>query len=465
MYFIPLNDSTEARYAEIVRKMLETGNWITPMQDYGVPFWAKPPLSMWLSAISMKLLGINEFAARLPSLFLSLGILWLVFNLAKKHSGSIVAITALIVLASSVDFILDAGAVMTDPSLIFCTTLSMIAFWHSVVERDRAWRYVFFIGLGLGLLAKGPIAIVLTGLPLFFWIFIHKKWHDVWQNLPWIKGTLIAILIALPWYLLAEMRTPGFLNYFIIGEHLGRFLISGWQGNKYGLAHFSPYGMIWIYSILGIFPWTGFVFVWLARHAKKLPAFSKDSDGWVSYWLIVMLAPLVFFTFAKNIIWPYVFPVLPAFALLFAEFYKRTCLSETVKSWLVSIAGTSGFIFLVATALFIFEPQHVVKSQKPVIAAWRKQHPVPGSNLIYWANNYTFSAQFYSGGKVSATLNKDHLYKLLTNNLENYIVIDSKEPLLIPNELLPHLTKINSISIQTRNFTLYRSEPINFKAN
>jgi len=62
----PLLDPTESRYAEIARKMLETGNWLVPQVDYGVPFWGKPPLSIWLSAAAMAVLGVNEFAARLP---------------------------------------------------------------------------------------------------------------------------------------------------------------------------------------------------------------------------------------------------------------------------------------------------------------------------------------------------------------------------------------------------------------
>ena len=60
----PLLDPTESRYAEIARMMLETGNWLVPQVDYGVPFWGKPPLSMWLSAAAMAVLGVNEFAAR-----------------------------------------------------------------------------------------------------------------------------------------------------------------------------------------------------------------------------------------------------------------------------------------------------------------------------------------------------------------------------------------------------------------
>lgn len=119
MCFIPLNDVSEARYAEIARKMLETGNWVTLFHDYGVPFWAKPPLSTWLSALSMKLFGVNEFAARLPGLLLSIGTLWLVWDLAKKHSGQTVATLTVLILAGTLYFFLDAGTVMTDPSLIF----------------------------------------------------------------------------------------------------------------------------------------------------------------------------------------------------------------------------------------------------------------------------------------------------------------------------------------------------------
>ena len=69
-YEIPLTDNTEARYAEIARIMSETQNWITLQIDYGIPFWAKPPLSTWASALSISIFGNHEFFVRLPfSLF------------------------------------------------------------------------------------------------------------------------------------------------------------------------------------------------------------------------------------------------------------------------------------------------------------------------------------------------------------------------------------------------------------
>lgn len=458
MYVIPLNDSTEARYGEIARIMLETGNWVTPMQEYGVPFWAKPPLSTWLSALSMKLFGVNEFAARAPALLLSMGILWLVWDLAKKRSGSGVAMTAVLVLAGCLYFFLDAGTVMTDPALIFCTTLSLIAFWHAAVLKSKVWSYVFFAGLGLGLLAKGPIALVLTGMPIFFWVLRHKqRWIALWQDLPWIKGVLLMLLIAAPWYAFAEYRTPGFIQYFIVGENFHRFLDPGWGGDKYGFAHSAPFGMIWVYALLGTLPWSVVAFVWLINHGKKLPTRCKDEDSWCGFLLLCTLVPLIFFTFSGNIIYPYVFPSLPAFALLFAELAYRSQLDSTVLNRLVYTASLVGFIFLLVSAAFIFKPEWVEKSQYRVIAAYQHQHPAADGQLIYWAHKVDYSAQFYSRGKAIATQDPQELRLLLSNHAVNYVVIKSDHLTSIPTDLQAQLTATATITVLNDKYILFRA--------
>ncbi len=460
MYFMPLNDSTEARYGEIARIMLETGNWVTPMQSYGEPFWAKPPLSTWASALSMKLFGVNEFAARLPSLLFSIGVLWLVWDLAKKRSGPQVAMIATLVLAGCVFFFLNAGTVMTDPALIFCTTLSLFAFWHAVVIKNKVWGYVFFAGLGLGLLAKGPIALVLTGMPIFFWVLRHKqRWTALWQHLPWITGGLLMLLIALPWYALAELRTPGFINYFIVGENFHRFMDPGWGGDKYGFAHTAPLGMIWIYAFLGIFPWPIMGLVWLRYHGKELPTLCKDNDGWVSYLLLCIFVPLCFFTFSRNIIYPYVFPSLPAFAILFAEFAKRSHVNIKTETRVVSCAAITGVIFLLVSALFIFKPEWVSKSQYRMVMAFKNQRPAAESRLIYWSHKTDYSARFYSAGRVIATLDPMELRSLLSNNVDNYIVFNSAQKIPIPNEFREHLTEITTIHALKDQWVLFRFSP------
>ena len=72
MALLPLADTTEARYGEIARQAVSNGYWLMPHIDPHTPFFAKPPLSTWASAVSMQIFGINEFAARLPALLASL---------------------------------------------------------------------------------------------------------------------------------------------------------------------------------------------------------------------------------------------------------------------------------------------------------------------------------------------------------------------------------------------------------
>ncbi|CEG58501.1 ArnT family glycosyltransferase [Legionella fallonii] len=460
-YFIPLNDTTEARYGEIARKMLETGNWVNLLHDYGIPFWAKPPLSTWFSAVSMNLFGISEWAVRLPSLLLSIGILGLIWDLAKKHSGLEVALVSILVLSGMLFFFLEAGTVMTDPSLTFCCTLALVAFWHAMVTKSKLWSYGFFIGLGLGLLAKGPLVLILVGTPIFFWVLLRKQWRNLWNNLPWIKGTLLLFAIALPWYILAELRTPGFLNYFIVGEHFNRFLVPGWTGDKYGAAHHAPKGIIWIFAIAGIFPWNLVVGKWLISHAKNLPVLFRDEDGWLSYLVLCALTPLVFFTFSSNIIYPYVFPSLPAFALLFAEIWKRSNQLLINSQWIIRFSAINGVLFLIGTLLFMLKPDWIAKTQKPVINAWIKQHPTPGSNLVYWGDRTEFSAQFYSAGKVKSAQSVVGLCKLLSNGVDNYFVINSQIASQIPPKLFSQFTLVKTINYKQERMLLLHCPILN----
>lgn len=457
MWFIPLNDVSEARYGEIARKMLETGNWVTLLHDYGVPFWAKPPLSTWLSAASMMLLGVNEFAVRLPGLLLSLGVLWLIWDVAKKQSGSVVAMLTTLVLAGTLYFFLDAGTVMTDPALVFCITLVQVAFWHAVAKGNKTWSYLFFVGLGLGLLAKGPVAVVLVAMPVFFWVLLRNEWRTIWNRLPWIKGICIVLAIALPWYIWAEIRTPGFLNYFIVGEHLNRFLTPGWTGDKYGFAHQEPWGMIWIFAAMGIFPWCLLGAVWFVTYRKSLPAMFRDQDGWMSYIFLGTVVPLFFFTFSSNIIYTYVFPCMPMFALFFTEYWVRAGAMLRAKKLVLGASMICGALFLVATVLFYLMPDAVSKTQKEVIAKWLKQAPVAGSKLIYWDYKTEFSAQFYARGKVSFAESKTELCNLLSSHSVDYIVISPTRTKQIPADLFSQMTEVGRVTANGRPLLLLRS--------
>ena len=282
----PLADTTEARYAEIGRVMLTTGNWTTPQLGPGEPFWAKPPLSVWLTASSFALLGVSGFAARLPALLCLLAVTWLVYRFHGRETQSGSGVIAATILISSTLGFISAGAVMTDSVLLVTTSVAMLSFRNAVVRQQRAWAYVFFIALTMGMLAKGGIAWVLTGLPLMIWTLWKHRVRDVIHAFPWIEGCALIALLTLPWFLLAEIKTPGFLHYFVVGEHIQRILDSGWRGDLYGSAHARPRGLIWLYALLAFAPWSALVLFRFGHHWRQAGQYLKSMTDEQHYLLL-----------------------------------------------------------------------------------------------------------------------------------------------------------------------------------
>ncbi len=396
----PLSDKTESRYGEIARIMAETGNWVTPHVDYGVPFWGKPPLSTWVSALGIKLFGENDFAVRIPSLFFAVGVVFLVFYFARQLKGKSLALSAAVVLTVSPMFFVSGGAVMTDPALVFGTTLSMVGFYLALFTGEssrKVWGYLFFVGLAIGLLAKGPVAVVLTGVPIFLWMVWQRKWLQVWQQLPWFSGVLLAAILVLPWYLLAENRTPGFIDYFIVGEHWKRFVEPGWSGDLYGGAHSRQRGTIWAFWILTAFPWSLLILsAFFQKHGRKLLAEGMRGDrDWSRYLLLWTITPMLFFSMAGNILWTYILPGLPAFSLLIATFW---CSDESVNSRVISkVATVVSGLFVVCVFVLFLGLIPFNKSQHLLVTAY-KETATDGARLTYLFSR-PYSAQFYSGGK------------------------------------------------------------------
>lgn len=313
----PLMDNTESRYAEIGRVMAATGDWITPTLTNGEPFWAKPPLSTWFTAASLKVFGVNEFAARFPYFLIAIGLLALTFSLARALMDRTRAWLATAILGTSALFFISAGAVMTDMAMVLGTTLAFVGFWRcQSEERSKLWGVLAFFGVGLSLLGKGPVGIVLLGLPIFAWCAVRRDFRPL-LRLPRGVGLLVLLLTAVPWYAIAERKTPGFLNYFIVGEHIQRFTNPGWKGDKYGTAHIQPKGMIWAYGLVDALPWS---IVALAGAGRFLRAFGRAEVSYLACWA---LTPLVFFTLSGNILYTYVLPGLPAFAILLTLGIRR----------------------------------------------------------------------------------------------------------------------------------------------
>jgi len=412
-YAIPLMDKTEARYAEIARIMSETNNWITPQIDYGVPFWAKPPLSTWFSAMSFEVFGVNEFAARFPYLLFSLFIILLVGKYAKRK-GLDFFIPGVILLTIP-EFLIHAGVVSTDTALTFSVTLVMISFWEGINNKQQhVWKYLFFVGVGLGLLAKGPIIIILTGPPIFIWLILTKEFKKLWKSFPWVIGILITVLVAVPWYYLAEQKTPGFIDYFIVGEHFKRFLSSGWQGDKYGFPKSQPLGMIWVFLILFAIPWIQLVAIKLWKNRASLL-----KNKWVLYLFLWLLWTPLFFTVSKSLIHPYIMPIMVPIALLITHWWKEILHRKKViiGSLLFPIIALLFYIGITITN----KKEFYINSDKYLIEN-TAENKIP----IYYWHNKSYSSQFYSKGSINTVENNDELNELIISNNPFLIIIQHK---------------------------------------
>ena len=390
----PLMDKTEARYADIARRMVEANDWVTPWIGNGVPFWGKPPLSFWTTAASLEIFGINEFAARLPHYLLGGLVIWLVWQFARRSSMR-AAWHGASLLAGSVLFLVSGGAVMTDMALTLGTTLVMVGFWRCFQTdgHRRADPLLLALGVVIGLLAKGPVSIVLWGLPLAAWALITGNVCAAWQRIAWARIAILAVVVALPWYLLAEARTPGFLHYFIVGEHWQRFTVPGWTGDLYGGAHNAPRGTIWLYAIAAIMPWP--LIAPFLRRTRVRGGEDLAAAGERTYLLAWVLAPCLVFTLAANIIWTYVLPGLPALAVL-AGYWTSMCQDQArvERCLVVGLAACAVAI----CALIVLAQSTTYLDSKSAKAVLSEYHAGTSTEPLYFLGHVPFSGSFYSAG-------------------------------------------------------------------
>jgi len=409
MAWLPLTDTTEARYGEIARLMLETGDWMMPQFDYGVPFWAKPALAFWLEAGAFGLLGVNELAGRLPSVVATLGTMACLYRFASLFWSPRVGLwTAVIFFTSTVAYV-NSGAILTDPFLVFGTTLSMVSLAVALRSPRSPWRYLFFIGLVIGLLAKGPLALVLVAGPVGAWVAVKNQWTAVWRAVPWGRGLLLTAVLALPWYILAERHSPGFLDYFIIGEHWKRFTEAGWQGDLYGSAHRRVPGTIWLYWLGASFPW-GLLALWrlapgVRTAAGRRALVAAAGQPQTAYLLSWALFPMIFFTVAGNILWTYILPAMPPLAVLLAAAMARAPAAlDRSRRQVVALAGLAP-VLMAGFVAYTYADPDVLNSEKGLVRYY-DDHRQGSAPLIY-VQDRPFSARFYSRGQAKITTLED----------------------------------------------------------
>jgi 4-amino-4-deoxy-L-arabinose transferase-like glycosyltransferase len=328
----PLFDTTEARYAGMAQLMLLTGDWVTArMPDDLAPFLGKPPLTFWLIATSMKWLGCNEWAARLPAYLEGTATLVFTFMAARQWVDRRSAWLAVILLASCPFFLVESGTVAMDTLVMLTVAASLWAIRGIQLARQKSqpWcRFALELFLALcvfaGLMNKGPISLILWMGPLVLWALAQWNWRALF--LPnWLLVMGVGIAGSAPWYLACQKANPDFFHYFFIQEHFGRYVLKDY-GDRYGSPHNQPYGMAWLYTIAAFAPWS----LWFAAALPRLKQWwhsghsvkaLQPSTQFLLAW--ALFAPL-FFSTAKSLLIPYMAVSLPPLAILAGRWLSLT---------------------------------------------------------------------------------------------------------------------------------------------
>jgi hypothetical protein len=307
----PLLETDEGRYAEIAREMLASGDFVTPHLN-GVIYFEKPPLHYWLTAAAMRILGLDELAARLWSaLFGVLGVV-LTYRLGREIGGTRAGLVGAAVLGTSPLYVTLGRVATIDMTVSLFITLTLACFWfaHRSAD-DRARRvcwHVAFLAAALAVLAKGLIGVVIPGAVVFLYLLVTGQWR-VLRQVPWVTGGGLFLVVAVPWHVLAATRNPDFLWFYFIHEHVLRYLTPG--AGRPGAFWYFPAVIIG-----GCMPWAG-LFLSMPRlvHWRQGRSFfTKHPD--VTFLLLWFGFVTLFFSASQSKLIPYILPALPPLAVL-----------------------------------------------------------------------------------------------------------------------------------------------------
>ncbi len=313
-----LMDDVDAVQAQIARNMLQSGDWVTARLD-GVAYLEKSPLKYWMIAVSFKIFGPHDWAARIPIALFTVLLCWLVARFGMWAFGARAGLISGLVISTSIGLFLFTRILIPDVILTATITLAMWSMLRALEEDDWKWAMLMWASMGTGLLLKGLIAVL---FPVAAGLLYLALTRSSWRRLRPFRGILVFLLIAAPWHLIATLRNPpyfdltmhsesgsyrGFFWFYFINEHVLRFLNLRYP-RDYNTV---PRLYFWLFHLLWFFPWSLYF-----PAAFKLKYRGTDRASRVRLLALCWAGfILVFFTFSTTQEY-YSMPAYPALALL-----------------------------------------------------------------------------------------------------------------------------------------------------
>lgn len=342
---IALLGPDEPRYARVAWEMYERGDLVTPTL-LGHTWFEKPALLYWMIWPCYALLGMSEWAARLPNAVLATSGLLLIYNCGQRAFSRRYGLLAGLALGCCGLYLGLARAASFDMQLTFTFTLALTLFYcadTAATARERALSLVgFYAAVGLSMLAKGLVGPILIGAIVLSYLICTKQLRSIFCLRPFY-GLLIFLAVAALWYAPVIIRHGWlFVDEFFVQHHFQRY-----TSNKY--HHPGPPWYFLIVVLLGAFPWSLYLMRACIRafhhlQTHKFAAFTATNPQerlllMSALWIVV---PTLFFSFSASKLPGYILPIFPALSLIIANELNNEARQGGLSRWTALGVGVMG---------------------------------------------------------------------------------------------------------------------------
>lgn len=310
----PLSNPDEGRYAEIPREMALTGDYITPRLN-GVKYFEKPPLVYWLSALTFKVTGVNEWSARFWCAAFAVFGAMVTYVAGRALYDRKTGLFSALVLSLSLLYYGLSRVILLDLIVAVWIATTLFSFLAAVREPPSRKRRLLFLGfyggMALATLTKGLIGIVLPCAVAGLWVLALNQWRALRPVYPF-SGSLLLLGIAAPWHVLAARANPDFLWFYFVHEHFLRFATQ-----THG--RYEPWWFFVPVLLAGLFPWV--VFLPQALRQGLRGGWGERLRNNAAWFLVIWIGfILLFFSKSQSKLVPYILPVFPAVAVLIGRY-------------------------------------------------------------------------------------------------------------------------------------------------
>jgi 4-amino-4-deoxy-L-arabinose transferase-like glycosyltransferase len=331
----------EPKYAYASHKMLESGDFITPVFN-DKPRFDKPPLIYWLIVLSYSLFGVSDWAARVPSIISTLGVMIFIYLFSKKEFSRKTGILAIFVFSCIFHAWMIGRAIVPEATLVFFEVIALYCFYNGIEERNKIYIYLGYLSVSLAFLTKGPVGVIIPlgiiGIYFFFRIGIRDTLKRVLNPI----GILIFVMVGFPWYIVMLQKYGyAYFHEFFLYHNLYRFS---------GVARQHPFKF---YFYLPIFVVSLYLWLPFIQEIKDYIKGIFQNKGKEFFFLIWAIFPLLFFSISVNKLHHYIFIVYPAVSIMIGD-----CLSK-VGQIKVTVKRLYFVAIVIEACVFIFSFHYV----------------------------------------------------------------------------------------------------------